>query len=147
MPFYLMTRTNYYVRQFYFAYQGWNWQSFTSSSVKNRIVKDLKDAPLQDTSSIYWIFCHTGDKAEQKGATLMLLAPAVKAISVAGMLTRNFHASFSIIYSPNIHYNDKRSCFALLEPRPCLIPSVTRESTAQSPYGISSFLLLSTTWS
>jgi len=64
----------------------------------------------------------------------MLLAPAVKAISVAGMLTRNFHASFSIIYSPNIHYNDKRSCFALLEPRPCLIPSVTRESTAQSPY-------------
>jgi hypothetical protein len=39
----------------------------------------------------------------------------------------------SASYSPNIYYNNIRSCFALLEPRPCLIPSVTKGSTAQSP--------------
>lgn len=63
----------------------------------------------------------------------MLLTPAVKAMSTVGLLTHNFHTSFSIIILilyPEYYYNSR--CFVLLEPRPCLILSSPRVNSAIS---------------
>lgn len=72
----------------------------------------------------------------------MLLATAVKAISVVGLLTRNFHASFSIIYSPNIHYNDKGAALRYSNLALVLFPLLPKGQQLNLLIGISSFFLI-----
>ena len=75
----------------------------------------------------------------------MLLAPAVKAISVAGLLTRNFHASFSMLYSPNFIIMIKGAALRYSNLALVLFPLLPESQQLNLLIGISSFLLFSTT--